>query len=73
MVEKTVFVTGASSGIGYSISIEFAKKGYKVFAGARRIDKLHELEKYGRRILELDVSSLKSVHVISLVQRQMDN
>lgn len=37
---KTVFITGASTGIGYALAAEFAQRGgYKVYAGARSIEK----------------------------------
>lgn len=37
---KTILITGASSGIGRELAIALAKKGHKVFAGIRRkIDK----------------------------------
>ncbi|WP_100064960.1 SDR family oxidoreductase [Miniphocaeibacter massiliensis] len=42
---KVAVVTGASSGMGKAIALEFAKEGAKVFAVARRIEKLKELEK----------------------------
>jgi NADP-dependent 3-hydroxy acid dehydrogenase YdfG len=37
---KTVFITGASSGIGAACAREFARQGAKVALAARRIDKL---------------------------------
>ena len=43
--DKVAIVTGASSGIGYATAIALAKAGAKVLMGARRIDKLAELEK----------------------------
>lgn len=61
-LQKSVLVTGASSGIGYSTAIEFAKRGYQVFAGARRLKPMEPLAKeYGVVIFELDVSSEESV------------
>mmetsp|Transcript_8421 Transcript_8421/g.8341 ORF Transcript_8421/g.8341 Transcript_8421/m.8341 type:complete len:293 (-) Transcript_8421:112-990(-) len=60
--QKSVLVTGASSGIGYATAIEFAKRGYQVFAGARRLEPMEPLaEEYGIIIFELDVSSEESV------------
>jgi len=41
---KVAIVTGASSGIGYATAITLAKAGAKVAIGARRTDKLSELE-----------------------------
>ena len=40
---KVVVVTGASSGIGKAIAIDFAHRGAKVVLGARREDKLAEV------------------------------
>ncbi len=37
-------VTGASSGLGYDMSIELAKRGYDLIVVARRVDKLNELK-----------------------------
>jgi 3-hydroxy acid dehydrogenase / malonic semialdehyde reductase len=40
---KTVLVTGASSGIGQATAIAFARLGYRVGIGARRVDRLEAL------------------------------
>ncbi len=42
---KTVFITGASSGIGASISIALCEAGHNVFGFARRDGKLKEIQK----------------------------
>lgn len=42
---KVAIVTGASSGIGYATSLALSKAGVRVAVGARRIDRLRELEK----------------------------
>jgi NADP-dependent 3-hydroxy acid dehydrogenase YdfG len=41
---KVAIVTGASSGIGYSTSLALSKAGARVAVGARRTDRLQELE-----------------------------
>jgi 3-oxoacyl-[acyl-carrier protein] reductase len=41
---KTIFITGASSGIGKEISLKFLSNGYKVVAAARRIDLLEKIK-----------------------------
>lgn len=51
---QVVLVVGASSGIGRAIAVQFAREGARVFASARRDDRLRELqqqlEKEGHRI-----------------------
>ncbi len=42
--DKVAIVTGASSGIGYATALALSKAGAKVAVGARRTDKLSELE-----------------------------
>jgi short-subunit dehydrogenase len=42
-VAKTVFITGASSGIGRALAIELAARGYDLFLTARRLDALEAL------------------------------
>src|SRR5829696_8563725 len=43
---KVAIVTGASSGIGYATSLTLSKAGVRVAVGARRTDRLQELEKH---------------------------
>lgn len=60
--QKSVLVTGASSGIGYATAIEFAKRGYQVFAAARRLEPMKALaDDHGIITFKLDVSSEESV------------
>lgn len=42
--DKVAIITGASSGIGYATAMALSKAGAKVAIGARRTDKLTELE-----------------------------
>jgi 3-hydroxy acid dehydrogenase / malonic semialdehyde reductase len=41
---QVVFITGASSGIGYATALAFARRGYDVAGTARRADKLNDLQ-----------------------------
>ena len=41
-----VVITGASSGIGYSLARRLAKRGWRVSAIARRYEKLTELQQH---------------------------
>jgi len=42
-VAKTVFITGASSGIGRALALELAGRGYDLFLTARRLDMLEQV------------------------------
>jgi NAD(P)-dependent dehydrogenase (short-subunit alcohol dehydrogenase family) len=56
-----VLVTGCSSGIGRATAERLVRGGWKVYASARRLDSLAELEEAGCRLLELDVTDDESM------------
>jgi NAD(P)-dependent dehydrogenase (short-subunit alcohol dehydrogenase family) len=58
---KTVLVTGASSGIGEAIARLLIADGYRVYAGARRIERMAPLAEAGARLLALDVTDEASM------------
>lgn len=58
---KVALITGCSSGIGHATAKEFALKGYKVIAAARRLEPMEDLISYGVKIVSLDVTSQQSV------------
>lgn len=60
-MQKVVLITGASAGIGKESAIQLAKKGYTVYAAARRADKLKELEALGVQSIVLDVTNEESI------------
>ena len=63
-MHQSVLVTGASSGIGEATAVHLAHKGFRVFAAARRLEKLQELTAVGHgRIsaLEMDVTDEASI------------
>ena len=41
--DKTIVITGASSGIGYALAYEFASRGARIVMGARSEDKLRSI------------------------------
>ncbi|WP_049622018.1 SDR family NAD(P)-dependent oxidoreductase [Frateuria defendens] len=53
MPQKIVLVTGASSGFGLAIAQRFARRGDKVIATARRLDRLEQLAAENPNVLPL--------------------
>ena len=43
MNNKSIWITGASSGIGKALALKFAKEGWKVAISARRENLLNEI------------------------------
>jgi NAD(P)-dependent dehydrogenase (short-subunit alcohol dehydrogenase family) len=60
-MQKTILITGCSSGIGAALAREFGKRGHRVYATARRAEALAVLEAEGIRGLELDVNDDSSI------------
>ncbi|KAG0674440.1 NADPH-dependent 1-acyl dihydroxyacetone phosphate reductase [Pichia californica] len=61
---KVALVTGASQGIGYHLSIEFAKRGYYVFSCSRKVESMNELvNQFPNQIFSfsMDISSIESI------------
>lgn len=56
MNRKTALITGASSGIGRLTAIKMNQKGYTVYAGARRVERMKDLEEMGIHTVYLDVT-----------------
>ena len=40
---KSIFITGASSGIGEVLAVEFARRGYSIAIAARRVERIEAL------------------------------
>ena len=66
MVDKVIWITGASSGIGKALAIKFAKKGWKVAISARRENLLNEIAKTYNDIFPypLDVTDSKKCELV---------
>lgn len=62
--EKTIFITGASSGIGREIALKLAQKGYKVFAGIRKRKDKELLESVNKNItgVYIDITDSESIN-----------
>src|SRR5215467_16170473 len=59
--KKVAVVTGASSGIGRETVLSLIKAGYKVHAGARRLDAMRDLENAGAYLHHLDLTNSESI------------
>jgi NAD(P)-dependent dehydrogenase (short-subunit alcohol dehydrogenase family) len=75
-MNKTAFVTGASSGIGEATVRRLLSGGYKVFAGARRQDRMAGLAALGATLLSLDLtddaSTIAAVEAIKAQSGRID-
>jgi NAD(P)-dependent dehydrogenase (short-subunit alcohol dehydrogenase family) len=60
-MDKTAFVTGASAGIGEATARALLAAGYRVFAGARRLDRMAGLGAAGATLLKLDLTDDVSI------------
>ncbi|GEQ71317.1 hypothetical protein JCM33374_g4999 [Metschnikowia sp. JCM 33374] len=71
--QKVVLITGASSGIGFATASEFAKRGYKVYACARRLEPMQPLKEQGVITVVCDVTQIKDVcELRDLISREND-
>ncbi|HVW58489.1 MAG TPA: SDR family NAD(P)-dependent oxidoreductase, partial [Puia sp.] len=60
-MEKVVLITGASSGMGKVMAQLLAEKGFKVYAVARRMEKMQDLAKAGINVFSMDVTDESSM------------
>jgi short-subunit dehydrogenase len=61
MATKVALVTGASSGIGMDTAIALHDKGYTVYAVARRVERMADLEAKGIHTFAMDVTDDESM------------
>jgi short-subunit dehydrogenase len=63
----SVLVTGASAGIGKATVAKLLGEGYTVYAVARRVEQMRDLEKLGATVLAVDVT--REQDLVALVER----
>jgi NAD(P)-dependent dehydrogenase (short-subunit alcohol dehydrogenase family) len=54
-MKSTILITGCSSGIGQTVALGLAARGWRVFAGARRQEDVDRLNAMGLEALQLDL------------------
>ena len=74
--DKVIIITGASSGIGAVSAVELAKNGAKLVLGARRVDKLAQVESeikaLGGEVVSVATDVSKKEDVINLAKAALD-
>ena len=76
MSKKTIWITGGSTGIGKSVAIKFANKGWNVAVSARRVELLNELSDTHENIFAfpLDVTDkYKCKEVFNEIKNKFEN
>lgn len=58
---KSILITGCSTGIGYCVAKGLKERGYRVFATARRAESVEALSFEGLESLQLDLDNSKSI------------
>ena len=61
MQEKSILITGCSSGIGLHAAQTLQKRGYRVFASARKQEDVKQITQQGLRCLQLDMANTASI------------
>ena len=71
MTERTVLITGCASGIGRAAAEYLAGRGWHVFATARRLESIREMEGPNTEILPLDVADevSRASAVLAMLER----
>ena len=69
-MKKNILITGCSSGIGLYTAQHLQKKGYQVFASARKSEDVERLKQLGLNTLQLDLDD--SVSIKNAVIRLLD-
>ena len=70
--QKTVLITGTSSGMGRATAVYLAEQGYVVYAGTRTPQKLFNIQSENIRPIFLDVTDAQSIEEALLYIEKID-
>ena len=70
--QKTVLITGTSSGMGRATAIYLSEQGYVVYAGTRTPHKLFDIQSEKLRPIHLDITDLKNIEEALLYIPKID-
>ncbi len=73
----TVFITGCSTGIGYTTAVELKKRKYRVICSARKEEDILRLKSEGFEVIPLDLANSDSIqqavqHLVELTEGKID-
>jgi short-subunit dehydrogenase len=71
-MKKVILITGASSGMGKVTAKELIRKGHKVYAVARRIEQMKDLEEMGGFAMKMDVTKDEDIEMVvnTIIERE---
>jgi short-subunit dehydrogenase len=67
--QRTVLITGCSSGIGAALANEFHRRNHRVLATARRMESLQDLQKDSIRTFQLDITDQENIDSLTKTLR----
>ncbi|MCK3654534.1 short-chain dehydrogenase [Pasteurellaceae bacterium Macca] len=70
-MQKTILITGCSTGIGYATAHYLAQQGWRVIATCRQVKDVQRLQQEGLETLQLDVTDSQQIqHVFDYIAQQ---
>lgn len=70
--KKTIFVTGATSGVGLKITELLVSEGHTVYATGRNVVALKALERLGANVIQADLTSLDAIDEVCAQLPEID-
>lgn len=70
-IKKTIIITGASSGLGYALAMQYARAGNKLFLFARSSERLQEISELCRKCGAIVTSITADVTDAKLMQKSI--